>query len=411
MLRKRYRPLDAAEERSLSVEQLFQVGLLHDEQSYCFSWPEAPLSSILRRSNTLLSAGMHNNIVPSTPTTVVQPPIAIINSTSSDHVKDNQFCFSRSNPAISFSSTVTSSPLRNRGPPRYKRHPGAPATSSTEDNIFSLNAQQIADLKAAGAFTAFYEVYRKISTSSKDNNDEEDLELIAKRDIEEEVAKLEWRAFQESEKTAPALQRILLLTTAVPFIEGGKKNSDEDFTRSGHTWQRITYDSWIRWRSKTLLATGEAVSDANASPWGSPLLPGSFLASSAKEYFLNINGDRNGSIKTGRASEKAGGDGEDSQLLSTAVPRRRGAYGYLRWRIDLYEPKLRAAPGGGRGGYGVGTLPKLLSAAEVKSLVAEKLPTAFLDLRRDERVDPLDALALADIRSEVETWRQWLAYV
>ncbi|KAG5479240.1 hypothetical protein LSCM4_01829 [Leishmania orientalis] len=46
--RKRYRPLDSAEERAVTVHESLQLLPLEDEQSYCFSWPEAPLTQWLQ---------------------------------------------------------------------------------------------------------------------------------------------------------------------------------------------------------------------------------------------------------------------------------------------------------------------------------------------------------------------------
>ncbi|KAG5479083.1 hypothetical protein LSCM1_02930 [Leishmania martiniquensis] len=46
--RKRYRPLDSAEERTVTANESLQLLPLEDEQSYCFSWPEAPLTQWLQ---------------------------------------------------------------------------------------------------------------------------------------------------------------------------------------------------------------------------------------------------------------------------------------------------------------------------------------------------------------------------
>ncbi|KPA85710.1 hypothetical protein ABB37_00083 [Leptomonas pyrrhocoris] len=48
--RKRFRPLDFAEERAVHVGQRVQLLPLADEQSYCFSWPEAPLTQWLQEN-------------------------------------------------------------------------------------------------------------------------------------------------------------------------------------------------------------------------------------------------------------------------------------------------------------------------------------------------------------------------
>ncbi|ORC87940.1 uncharacterized protein TM35_000191840 [Trypanosoma theileri] len=411
MLRKRYRPLDAVEERSVGVEQLLQVGLLQDEQSYCFSWPDAPLTSMLRRSNASLALGMQSGLAPSTNSVVVQPPVYAIDKIAAEHGRVDIFnSFSNSNPAISFLKTNPSLSVHNNTIQGHKRHPSASVVTSTDDNIFSFNAEQIVELKAAGAFTAFAEALRRAAPSTVSNNDEE-LELMARREMEEELVRLEWRAHQKSEKTDPATQRMVLLGAAVPFLDNSKKNGSEDTAQCSRTWQRIMYDLWLKWRQGTFQSNGELVSGPNALPWGSPLLPGSFLASSAKEYFLNPNGERNGAVKAGRSYEKTGGDIDDQQVISSAFPRRRGAYGFLRWRIDVYEPRLRAASGGSRGEHGLVGCANLLSATEVNKLIEEKLPPLLTDLVLDERMDPIDAIGVTDIRSGVETWRQWLAHM
>lgn len=58
--RKRYRPLDSAEERAVYVNQRLQLLSLEDEQSYCFSWPEAPLTQWLLENPTY--ANLHQLI-------------------------------------------------------------------------------------------------------------------------------------------------------------------------------------------------------------------------------------------------------------------------------------------------------------------------------------------------------------
>ncbi|RNF13329.1 hypothetical protein TcG_08457 [Trypanosoma cruzi] len=410
MLRKRYRPLDPAEERSVDVEHKLQVGLLYDEQSYCFRWPDAPLTSMLRRSNASLTRAVHGNMVSFTQSIIAQPPIFTIDSIATEHGKRDLFAsFSVDRPIISFSSGNVSPSARYTEIQRYKRHPGAPIKTSTEDSIFSFNAQQLKDLRDAGAFKAFREALSRSAPDSVNLDNEAEFESIARREMENELTRLEWQAFHESEKTAPALQRIFLLTTAVPFMEDTKKHGKEASTQVSYGWQRIVYDLWIKWRRETPMLIGDTFTDTNSSPWGSPLLTGAFISSLAKEYFLTGNGETNGAIKTGRLREKRGG--KDKLMFPLTSPRRRGAYGYLRWRIDLYEPRIRSAWGGSRGENGDRGSAKMLSAAEVNKLINEKLPAALADVDCDERMDPVDALALTDIRSEVETWRHWLTYV
>ncbi|KPI87782.1 hypothetical protein ABL78_3140 [Leptomonas seymouri] len=48
--RKRYRPLDSAEERAVHVNQRVQLFPLENEQSYCFSWPGVPLTQWLQEN-------------------------------------------------------------------------------------------------------------------------------------------------------------------------------------------------------------------------------------------------------------------------------------------------------------------------------------------------------------------------
>lgn len=191
-----------------------------------------------------------------------------------------------------------------------------------------------------------------------------------------------------------------------------KNNSAPEATHNSEEWQHITYNLWAKWRCKPFLSAGAVAGDANVSPWGSPLLPGAFLSSSAKEYFVHPQHDRSAPLKIGRSYERKIKDDDEQELLSSASSRRRGVYGYLCWRADLYEPRLRASSSGGHGEYSlVGSSGGLLSAAEVNKLINEKLPAAITDVILDERVNSIEALALTDIRNDVVTWRQWLLHV
>ncbi|RNF00360.1 hypothetical protein TraAM80_07653 [Trypanosoma rangeli] len=412
MLRKRYRPLDAAEERSVDVEHKLRVGLLYDEQSYCFSWPDAPLTAMLRCSNASLTPAFHGNMVSPTQASIAQPPIFTVDRVAAEHGQSEFVAsLSASHPAIPFSSGDGSLGRRSNGTQRCKRHQGGPVSAATEDSIFSFNAHQIQELKEAGAFNLFREALSQRAPNSINLDNEEELGNLGRREMENEIVRLEWRAFHESEKTAPSLQRILLLTSAVPFIENAKSNRKEISSQTPHEWQRIVYDLWVKWRCGTPMSGGSMLSGSNTLPWGSPLLPGAFLSSETKEYFLTGNNDHNGFIKAGRSSERRGGEGAARQLPAATIHRRRGAYGYLRWRIDLYEPRLRSSWAGDRGENRDRGAAKMLSATEVSKLIDEKIPAALAEVKCEERADPVDALALTDIRNEVETWRQWLAHV
>ncbi|AAZ12341.1 uncharacterized protein TEOVI_000043400 [Trypanosoma equiperdum] len=408
MFRKRYRPLDPAEERSVGVEQALHVGFLRDEQSYCFRWPDAPLTAMLRRSDDSLVLGMQSGSGSGTQNAVVLPPVPRLSAVLAEHDKAELFSsLSTNNTAISFSadSSSASGIVLNRG----KRQFSAPASTCVDDSVFSFSSFQMKELESSGALKAFYEAHAFSTVSATGDGCDKVLKVLARRRMEEEIVRLEWRAYYETEKVSPAIQRILLLTVAVPFLDNFE-SSVLASTEGEAKWQRIIYELWVKWRIGSVKA-GEVATASDGTPWGAPLLPGSFVSSLSREYFTTVGPDRSGALRGVRANDAKGADGEGCQVLSSAAVGRRGAYGYLRWRIDLYEPRLRAVPKEGDDEYGLSSSTKLVGAAEVNNIVEEKVPSVLCDVRLGGRVDPLDALALTDIRSDVGTWRQWLAHV
>lgn len=107
--RKRYRPLDSAEERAVHVNQRIQLLPLTDEQSYCFSWPEAPLTQWLRENTTYASlyqlfAGPSGGPVWGSGTSASEGPG--VNAGVEAHMR-NSAASTASNSASSFSATAT----------------------------------------------------------------------------------------------------------------------------------------------------------------------------------------------------------------------------------------------------------------------------------------------------------------
>ncbi|CCD13558.1 unnamed protein product [Trypanosoma congolense IL3000] len=407
MLRKRYRPLDTAEERSVGVEQSLHVGLLHDEQSYCFRWPEAPLTSMLRRSDPSLALGMQSGTNLTAQPPVVLPQTPKLSHVATEHGKIDLFnSFSLVNPAISFSSLSNPPTVNDVVLQRAKRHNAAPPTASVDDNIFTFSATQLKELELSGVFDAFREAYYVSSASTKIPEDEL-IKRTAIMKMEEEIVNLEWRASQEAEKTSPAIKRILQLTVAVPF-KGSIEGVGDSVEQVELKWKRALYDLWIKWRIEPM-GTMEPSGQSNSSLWGFPLMPGFVTPESSKEYFMNVATSTTNAVRGTKVSDNIGsGFGRETSLSS--APGRRGAYGYLRWRIDLYEPRLRAVSEGANE-HRLSGPSGLMGVEDVKRLIENKLPSALSDVRLCGRVDPLDAFALEDIRTDVVTWRQWLAYV
>ncbi|CCD21421.1 hypothetical protein ERJ75_000236100 [Trypanosoma vivax] len=406
--RKRYRPLDTTEERSVGVIQALNVSLLQDEQSYCFRWPEAPLTTMLRVSNTSLTLGTQGTQNSCLMTNVVQPPVYEVSVMAAEHKNVQLFTsFSPSSPAIRLYTVNTQVVTPNTVVKRNRRPPTAPPTTSADDSVFSFSVSQMVDLEASGAFRVFYAAHYPSLLHSASCSVDLSFVSLARRRMEEEIVDLEWRALQASEKMSPTLQQMLLLHTAVPFWE--MRTTGEEADESDKKWQRIVYDLWIKWRVGAP-ANKSKKCRTNGPAWGSPLMPGSFIPSLSKEYFVNVVSERIAGIKVTRNHDGMEGGADKSKLMPLAT-RRRGAYGYLRWRIDLYEPKLRLMTNEEDKEYETCGSTRLLTASEVSKLIEEKLPPLLRDVRVDARIDPLDAFSLTDIRGAVSAWKRWLNHV
>ncbi|KAK7195623.1 hypothetical protein NESM_000491200 [Novymonas esmeraldas] len=481
--RKRYRPLDAAEERAITASQRLQLLPLEDEQSYCFSWPEAPLTQWLQEdvpytslyqlctstasggsgggvSSHNVSAAPHGggasavtvhhstkgaNALPVFSPAVRRdtrgvevPPVFLLDDgapaprhgrvlkvssgprSGSDvqgllrGVQEAMATVRRS--AASAAAPPPSSPSSSstaahaNGATRAVPHPLAPPRpqSVTEDSILSLSTTQLEDVVAAGvpalhtSAIAEEDTLRPptdCATPSASNGcpaaeaprRHPQMTALARYDVEQEVVGLEWRTWSQSQRTAAALQRLLSLEAAVPFEGSGHARRD--------AWRAVVHRLWLRWRQQgatlqptpafaadrplapaplldsTLpggsaagrgLSSSNNISNSNSSssggaqhlPWGAPLLAGAYLCGTSNDYFMSLPP----ASSTGTAGAAGGGvGGAGSASLWPTLSRRRGAYGFLRWKVELYDAQMpRTTPGavddeeddGGGGGGG-----------------------------------------------------------
>ncbi|KAG5504962.1 hypothetical protein JKF63_04409 [Porcisia hertigi] len=217
----------------------------------------------------------------------------------------------------------------------------------------------------------------------------------ARREIENEVVGLEWRTWLQSQRTASALQRLLSLEAAVPFESSGDARRD--------AWRAAVYRLWLQWRQhrpppipekgaaggSAASSTGTTAAGLSASgvrsvnkasysasasvtsssvtaalgtptgfpvpshtkshpPWGAPLLAGAYLYGTSNDYFIGLPpSTTNPTANANKSGSGNGGSSCGSSLNPTtaaslwpAMSRRRGAYSFLRWKVELYEAQL-----------------------------------------------------------------------
>ncbi|KAL7697839.1 hypothetical protein N2W54_002526 [Lotmaria passim] len=196
--------------------------------------------------------------------------------------------------------------------------------------------------------------------------------------IEEEVVGLEWRTWMQSQRTAAALQRLLSLEAAVPYEPSGDAHRD--------AWRVVVYRLWLRWRQQvpqgavsTATATTaskpfsshstlspemasaaaaalpsaawtvtspQSLLQASRLPWGAPLLAGAYLYGTSNDYFISLpssaasagaGGSSSGTFASPASAAAAGAS------VWPAMSRRRGAYNFLRWKVELYEAQMPQA--------------------------------------------------------------------
>eukprot|EP00796_Vickermania_ingenoplastis_P010197 gene10198-7145_t len=362
--RKRFRPLDLAEERSVTATDNFKVDVLDDEHSYCLSWPDTPLAITLGSGpsgpgETFKSSSAYS--------TVCLPKLITI-------YDDARNTWSRDMQHIIHS-------LRLHGPMRLAAvvETSAPRIRS-EDDIFSLSSEQLADARRAGLFP--------VQVTSEDDRD------VVQHQLEEEIVRLEWRAFKEAKHTAAALQRLLSLEAAVPFAASDGSNTQQ--TLFNDAWRRKVHQLWIRWRTRGQQRLGENA----ALRWGPPLIPGAYLYGTQQDYFLAPDEPSEGGI--GRPAVAGG-------LSSRARPSHlRSACSFLSWNVERLVPQLCRTISDGAP-YAPGAGPLQRESVEKVLLTVLKEPLSHVEV--DSSHTTIRGVQLSDLQHDMETWSHWLGKV
>ncbi|CCW65573.1 unnamed protein product [Phytomonas sp. EM1] len=333
---------------------------------------------------------------------------------------------------------------------------------------------------------------------------------LQRRRVENEIVALEWRAFYQSKRTAAALRRLLSLEAAVPFEpltssfnEVSAEASGDDYKsekcgsacESGFdVWREKVYRLWLHWRlcsapCDSVFATRStspnhqttpshsALLNANCSsqetnsltacfhtryPWGPSLLVSAYLYDTQSDYF--IDPQQSGFVTTPSVSSILPSSSA-SVTTPFVIPRRRGIYNFLRWRIELYMARLiqtrnstttsgtsshsvrhecetqspvehdfrqRRSQSHGSSATEADTVSEfdsnnrssnhflqsiqhqstLLGASEIDFLVSkEVLAKPLIDVEQDTQQNRLDVLECRDLKQDVEIWRGWLSKV
>jgi hypothetical protein len=71
-MRKRFRPLDAHEERDVEKDQMLELEILRDESEYILKWPTAPLTAFLK--GTTEQPSRHVPVIPMEAVCHLEPP-------------------------------------------------------------------------------------------------------------------------------------------------------------------------------------------------------------------------------------------------------------------------------------------------------------------------------------------------
>lgn len=573
--RKRYRPLDTAEQQAIHARERVTLLPLEDDRSYCYAWPESPLTQLLLEDATYAQLSQlytpwqasggapqaatadREGMSPTTSTTggavagsgnrIELPPVGWVG----EPVKADHSASSWPEDALTLlhslrakTSCIITATRGDGGGQRgsISSHSLPRPLSTTEDATFSLSAVQLQDVIAArvAAFMSLdAECPDPPSAVSIPSSEQ-------RRRIEKEVVKLEWRAWSESQRTAAALQRLLSLEAAVPFHQGSTDDhrqescgGAEDAKRPHDTWRWILYCLWLHWRQQpgpgidipeegsghhhrrcsssshyqgrsitstrveavasatstplstsggpplstrpfttgtaptattTATATAPTTAAGNRHPWGAPLMPGAFLHNATHDYFLSLqqpSGPNAGSGGGGGGGLGSSSGGPSVNMASARVPRRRGVYHFLSWKVELYEAQMRrmlagreeeeeevedavptmAKAGGGvttastssalatairsRSGRSGGTsdamsasssasiafpqsINSILSSSHIKALLTTAVlsqPLEELEMAEERRSDTLERLGLPDLRRDISAWRIWLTKV
>lgn len=374
--RKRYRPLDLGEERDVGVTDDMSVGILHNEKSYCFSWPEAPLSLLL---NSMYSP--NDSSVATAYSSVNLPQLISVQHENKmknleEYPKVYRAINEKSNVEICHIKSDLLSGLNSK-----------PLTHKAQDLVFSLSDEQIADARAAGLF----------SLKPFSNSVLHDVERSIQRKIEEEVLQLEWRAYREGKHTEAALQRLLLLEAAVPFL-GAK----EGLQREEEQWKYTVYLLWIYWR------TNQPNNTTVVQKWGSSLLPEGYLYGNQYDYFLNTANSSHG----GHLARQRDGMHQKSQNDQIKINRRRTAYNFLSWKVEYVIPHLRHYQlNSGEYSSSQSTISSDLSKKVIGKALNFVFHEPFSRIELDDAFDETKSLECSDIRKDVESWANWLAKI
>lgn len=356
--RKRYRPLEIGEEREIGLLDVFSVDTLDDEKSYCFSWPDAPLSVTM--SPMYVGSDSKSHLVSSgisfpkllTSKLFEGKNLSEIHLLNSDFEKMIVLNVQQNTTSL---VCIDSSPKDSLPP---------------EESIFSLTAEQLTDARSIGLLSP------EISKS-------EGGERLLRLKIEAEVIQLEWRAFKEAKHTASALQRLLSLENAVPFLPPHK------------LWRKLVYILWIFWRTR-----GQNLASRHNQRWGSPLLPGAFLYGVHSDYFLNF----------ATARGEIGSHGKTETRSAAFTSRRRTPYNFLSWKVErvvVLQPKRERLDYTKQ----LTSYTSILSSSDVKNKLSQVLREPFGSVELDETRSCIDYLECADLKGEVRIWKKWLCKV
>lgn len=352
--RKRYRPLELGEERSITAADSLQIDVLINEKSYRFSWPEAALSttlsSIASSPDTKSQLENANNFV--------LLPRFIRRESQKSEIQNIVSAGEKRNPLhrLPNSPSLQSSSLAPKG------------QRSNEDSIFSLTCEQVADAYATGVLRS-------------DVSD--DYTRHARRAIENEIVQLEWRAFREAKHTAAALQRLLSLEAAVPFL------SLDYVTPSENAWRKKVFNLWIHWRTH---GAENSIADGESQRWGMPLLCGAFLHG-AHDYFLRMG--------FAHASENRSAPSSTFNRDCLGNSRRRTPYNFLCWRVERLAPYISRNQ----------STESVLNTKDAMKIMDVVLSQPYSRLELDESHNEAAGIGVSDLENEIETWRIWLEKV
>lgn len=357
--RKRYRPLEIGEEKEIGLADVFSIDTLDDEKSYCFSWPDAPLSVTMAP----MYLGNDSKVIPVS-SNATFPKILRAESSELDISSDFSSLRENLNKKV-----VISLHKRVEYPICIDSVPKD--CLSPEESIFSLTDEQLRDARRIGLFSP------EVAETDGDKT-------LVRLMIEAEIIQLEWRAYREAKHTASALQRLLSLEAAVPLVPSSK------------VWKKMVYSLWIFWRTNSLKSTS-----SSNQRWGSSLLPGSFLYGIHNDYFLN----------SGATREEVGSHGLLRYKKPSLVSRRRTVYNFLCWKVERFTAFPRRRHQQNCRAHSPLHPFSTLTTSDVENRVSQVLSEPFERIEFDESRFSINSLECPDLKEEVQTWKKWLGKV